>query len=95
MEKTIKNSKKQVKKIDRNNYKVVRNMNLLKSLERQGFIEFCAQTGTKISGLYSNKTFTCYYINEAPDQFTYKGRTFGQKYFSGCFYPYLVEYFSE
>ena len=87
--------KNQAKKINYNNYKIVRNMNLLNSLEKKGIIKFCNQPGSKISGLYSSKLFTCYYIDEAPFSFQYKGRTFGQQYFSGCFYPYLVEYLSE
>ena len=74
------------------NFKVVKNANLLRSMEKQGLIMFHPQTLTKITGLYSSKKFTCYYIDEAPYRFVYKGRTYGQKFFSGCFCPYLVEY---
>jgi len=73
-------------------FKVVKNMNTLKAMQKMGLIEFCEQTGEKIHGLYDSHMFTCYYINEAPFTFEYKNKTFGQKYFSGCFMPYVVEY---
>lgn len=77
-------------------YKVVKNARLLKNMEAKGLITFAPQTLSKIQGLYSSRTFTCYYIDDAPlSKFTYNKRTFGRMYFSGCFFPYLVEYFNE
>ncbi len=70
--------------------KTVKNMNTLKAMQKKGVI-FCNQTGSKISGLYSNKLFTCYYVDSAPLIFEYKGNIYGEKYFDGCFYPFVVE----
>jgi hypothetical protein len=69
---------------------IVKNVNTLKAMQKQGVI-LCDQTGTKITGLYSPKTFKCYYVDSAPFKFEYRGRFYGQKYFDGCFYPYVVE----
>ena len=78
-----------------NQYVIVTNSNLLKKLKRLGIIKFHPQTLTKITNLYSNKKFICYYIDEAPYEFEFEDRIFGQKYFDGCFQPYLVEYFNN
>ena len=72
------------------NYRIVKNMNTLKAFEKRGLVTFCRDTGTKIEGLYSSKKFTCYYIDEAKS-FEHKGKKYREKYFSGCFYPYLIE----
>jgi len=74
------------------NYKIVKNLNTLKAMQKMGFVKFCDQTGEKIHGLYDRKLFTCYYVYEAEQNFTYKGKKYGQKYFSGCFMPYVIEY---
>ena len=71
--------------------KVVKNLNTLKAMAKMGFVEFCDQTGEKIKGLYSSKTFTCYYVDDANMSFQYKGKTYERKFFDGCFYPYVVE----
>jgi len=68
---------------------VIKNMNTLKMFQRKGFVIFHEHTGTKISGLYTNKTHTCYYIDDAKI-FDYKGYHYYPKFFSGCFNPYLV-----
>lgn len=71
-------------------YKMVRNMNTLKMLEKANLIKFHYQTGTKISGLYDNKLFTCYYIDSSTStRFTYKNKSYEVKYLSGCFCPYV------
>ena len=72
------------------NYRVVKNMNTLKAFEKRGLVIFCSDTGTKITGLYGGNSFTCYYIDSACN-FEHKGKKYREKYFSGCFYPYLVE----
>ena len=56
-----------------------------------GFIEFYKQTGIKITGLYSDKLFTCHYVLDGKRRFPYKGKEYGIKYFDGCFMPYVVE----
>ena len=69
---------------------IVRDIKTLKEMQKLGFVTFCKETGTKIKGLYSNETFICCYIDSA-ETFEYKGKKYTEKYFSGCFYPYLVE----
>lgn len=76
-------------------YKIVEDKLLLKKLKKLGIIKFDSQTLTKITGLYSSKKFTCFYIDDAPIKFEFEGRIFGRKYFDGCFKPYLVEYFKN
>lgn len=73
-------------------YKVVKNLNTLKAMQKRGLVKFCSETGEKIHGLYDHHLFICYYIDEAPINFVYNGKNYGQKYFSGCFFPYVVEY---
>lgn len=71
--------------------KKVRNINTLRAMERRGFIKLHNQTGSKITGLYSKNTFTCYYIDEGLSFFDYNGKKYGVRFFSGCFCPYVVE----
>lgn len=71
--------------------KIVRNMNMLKSMQKKGFIELHHQTGRKITGLYSNKEFTCYYVDAGMLFFKYNGKKYTTKYFDGCLFPYIVE----
>jgi hypothetical protein len=70
---------------------VVRNLNTLKAMERAGHIKLHSQTGTKITGLYTRDKFTCYYVDEGYNQFNYKGKLYGVRYSSGCFYPYVIK----
>ena len=72
-------------------YEIVRNMNVLKAMERQGLIKLHEQTGTRIESLYGNKVFTCYYIDEGLFNFEYKGETYTTKYIDGCFMPYVFK----
>ena len=67
-------------------------MNTLQAMRRKGFIEFCDQTGEIIETLYSRVKHRCYYIHDGQSSFTYKGETYGVKYFDGCFMPYVVKY---
>lgn len=72
----------------------VRNLNTLKAMLKAGLITFSSQTGLKITGLYSNKYFICYYVDDYGPQgpnFIYKDCVYSLKYFSGCFYPYVVK----
>lgn len=79
-------------RINYDKYEVIRDISLLKKMEKQGFVKFHPQTGTKIHGLYDKNLFICTYVDEADPIFQYKNRVYGQKYFDGCFYPYVVEY---
>lgn len=73
-------------------FKTVKNLNTLKAMQKRGLIKFCDQTGEKITGLYTNKLFTCYYIDEATNPyFTYKDKEYKEQYFDGCFMPFVVE----
>lgn len=74
---------------------IVRNISLLKQMKRANLIKFHPQTGTKITGLYSKDKFTCCYIDDrcegVPFEFQFMGDKYQVKYFSGCFYPYVVK----
>lgn len=70
-------------------WEIVSEVPLLKSLSKQGYLKLHPQTGKKITGLYSNEKFTCYYIDEAKT-FTFNGYKYQEKYFDGCFCPYLI-----
>lgn len=73
-------------------YEVIRDIKLLKQMEKKGFVKFHHQTGTKIHGLYDRNLFTCTYVDEAHPLFEFNGNFYGQKYFDGCFCPYVVKY---
>lgn len=70
---------------------IVKNMATLKDMAKQGLIELHEQTGSKIRGFYSSKTFTCYYVWDGKYSFEYKGQKYGIKYFDGCFCPFVVK----
>jgi hypothetical protein len=71
--------------------KIVKNLNTLKDMERKGFIGLHPDTGMKVKALYSNKKFTCYYVEDGLLDFTYKNKRYLTKYVSGCFCPYVFE----
>ena len=79
-------------KIDYDNYTVIDYLPLLKSFAKKGFITLHKQTGTKITSLYSNKKFTCHYVDDGESLFEVNGYWFGIKYLPGCFCPYVVRY---
>jgi hypothetical protein len=68
----------------------VRNMAILKGMQKANLITFTTETGCKIG------KSIIYYINDRCDNvmsvFTYKGVKYTLKYFSGCFYPYVCYY---
>ena len=78
--------------INYDKYEVVKDISLLKKMEKQGFVKFHYQTGTKIHGLYDDNLFTCVYVDEAKPLFKFNNEIYGQKYFDGCFCPYVVKY---
>ena len=71
--------------------RTVTNMNTLKAMRKRGLVKFCGDTGSKITGLYGGRSFICYYVDGANINFTYKGGVYTQKYFDGCFFPYVVQ----
>ena len=70
---------------------MVKNISILKAMERRGFIKFCDQTGEYIYTLYSNIKHRCYYVDDGERDFIYNGKHYGIKYFDGCFNPFVVE----
>lgn len=64
-------------------------ISLLKSMAKAGIITLHHQTGKKITGLYSDKKFTCTYVDDGPHTFDFRGRRYGVRYVSGCFCPYV------
>jgi hypothetical protein len=70
---------------------IVKDMRTLKAMQKRGFVTFCNQTGSKIHGLYSSNMFVCYYVDSAKSHFVYNGKTYTEKYFDGCFFPFVVE----
>lgn len=73
------------------NLKKVRNMNTLKAMAKRGLIKLDTMTGSKITRLYSDRKFTCYYIWDGPRSFEYKGEKYVTKYVDGCFKPYVFK----
>jgi hypothetical protein len=73
-----------------NEFEVVKSIKTINSLIKAGLVVPHEQTGTKITGLYDNKKFTCYYIDSVPKKFIKNGYEYKEQYFSGCFCPYLV-----
>lgn len=71
-------------------YIVINDIKLLRKFKKLNLVQFCPQTGTKIRALYDKKLFTCTYIDEAKP-FVYEDETYMEKYFDGCFYPYLIK----
>ena len=78
--------------IDYNKYEVIRDIRILKAMQKEGHVTFHAQTGSKICGLYDTKLFTCFYVDDTKPLFEFKGNMYGHKYFDGCFCPYVVRY---
>jgi hypothetical protein len=74
------------------NYEVVTDAKTLRLFEKLGFITFHHQTLKKITNLYGNEKFTCYYVDEGKYKFEHNGNTYGIKFFDGCFCPYVVKY---
>lgn len=72
--------------------KIVDNISTLRNMAKAGLITLHAQTGTKITTLYSKQKHTCCYIDDGKPSFEYRGKKYGVKYFDGCFNPFVVEY---
>ena len=71
---------------------IVNDIRTVNSLIKAGLVIPCNQTGSKISGLYSSKTFTCCYVDDHGNQgsrFEHKGVKYSVEYVDGCFNPYV------
>lgn len=73
-------------------YRIVNDCRTLNAMEKRGLIKLAPQTGSKITGIYGGRAFTCTYIDEAPVRFDYNGNKYGYMFFDGCFYPYVIQY---
>lgn len=73
-----------------NQWEVVHDIKLLRTLIKKKLIIPCDQTFAKITGLYDKQSFKCTYIDSVPKRFEYDGYDFKEQYFDGCFYPHLV-----
>jgi hypothetical protein len=64
---------------------------MLKKMAKKGLITLHNQTGTKITGLYGGKAFTCTYVDEGKHSFQFGAwnEIYVTKYVSGCFCPYV------
>ena len=62
---------------------------LLRRMAKAGIITLHHQTGTKITGLYSDEKFTWTYIADGPHTFDFEHRRYGVRYVSVCFCPYV------
>jgi len=67
---------------------LVTNKNLLKQLEKQGFIKLHEHTGTKVGALFGGKT-TAWYVDDGKPSFEFDGVKYTTEYQDGCFYPYV------
>jgi hypothetical protein len=79
----------------KNEYRVVKNIPLLREMEKAGFVKLHHQTGKRVGLLYSSKTTVATYVYEAKNHFVFLGKTYEEKYFDGCFMPFVVEILNE
>lgn len=77
--------------MDKPNYKIVNSIPLLREMEKAGFVKLHHQTGKRVGLLYSSKTTVASYVYEAKNDFYFLGRHFKEKYFDGCFMPFVIE----
>lgn len=73
------------------NYRVVTNIPLLREMEKAGFVKLHHQTGKRVGLLYSSKTTVASYVYEAKNDFHFLGKHYQEKYFDGCFMPFVIE----
>ena len=66
-------------------FEVVRNSKTLRLFKKLGFITFHPQTLKKITGLYGNNKFTCYYVDGGKYKFEHNGDIYCIKYFDYFF----------
>ena len=76
-------------------YKIATNIPLLREMEKAGFVKLHHQTGKRVGLLYSTKTTIASYVYEAQLRFVFRGKRYEEKYFDGCFMPFVVEILDE
>lgn len=80
-----------------NNYSIVKQLAILKRMQKAGFILFCKDTGTKKGAPFTTKKLTVTYVEDyGPaannSSFEFEGSFYRIQYFDGCFYPFVVEF---
>jgi len=70
---------------------VVDSIPTLKAMAKKGLITLHEQTGKKITGLYGDESFTCYYVEDGKHTFQFGAwnHIYIRKYVDGCFCPYI------
>jgi coproporphyrinogen III oxidase-like Fe-S oxidoreductase len=68
---------------------IVKNIRLLKKFGSAGLLELHEQTGTQVYVGWAQCYTKCYYIYDCKE-FQVDGFSFHEKYFDGCFMPFLV-----
>lgn len=69
--------------------KIVNWVPTLKAMAKLGHITLHDDTGHKVKH-WTGQIITCHYIQDGKREFEYKGKTYGTRYFDGCFSPFVV-----
>jgi hypothetical protein len=69
--------------------KIIKDLRTLKSMERAGFIKLHEDTGKSVS--WQGRSGKVYYVDDGKREFTFKGKNYETKYYSGSFFPYVVQ----
>ena len=69
--------------------KIVNSMILLKAMANYHHIVLDDDTGKTVKHWTGHKT-KAYYVASGEREFKYKGKTYGVRYFDGCFKPFVV-----
>lgn len=75
------------------NNKIVRNYPLLKSMALHGKIEMHPHTGKIVKTIFGSSVRAFYVqgIKDNKNSFEFRGKKYHERYFDGCFYPYIEE----
>jgi hypothetical protein len=68
---------------------IIKDIRLLKKLGKSGLLELHEQTGTQVYVSWAHSYTKCFYIFGC-SAFNVDGFSFREKYFDGCFMPFLV-----
>ena len=69
--------------------KIVHDLRKLKAMQSEGLIKLHEDTGKSVE--YNGRKVKAWYIDEGKNRFKFKGKNYETKYYSGSFYPYVVE----
>jgi hypothetical protein len=68
---------------------IVKDLGKLKAMQRAGFIELNEDTGKYVE--YQGRKIKVWYVQDGNNHFSFKDKNYETKYYSGTFYPYVVE----